>query len=345
MSIPRMAWLALAAALALMVPAPASAHARAAIGVSYFYDSLSPYGEWIVNAQFGYVWRPSGLYAGWRPYSDGGWIYTDFGWTFVSDEPWGWAAYHYGRWYFDPYWGWVWVPGTAWAPAWVVFYQGGGYVGWAPMAPAVRWSVVVGGGYRIDPRGYCFVEERHFAAPQLRRRLLAPARHRALLGATANVTRYARSGDIYVNRSLSTERIAHASRRTIAPRPLGDLTGPGRGPNDGAQVALFRPRVSAQVSHPPREVVRRDTARGGRNVREPRAQSATAATSERTRLESRRPASGSRATVPSRPAPSRPGAEVQGSSSPRRATGAAAKKPMAKAAPNQRQRPRNPGGG
>ena len=26
---------------------------------------------------------------------------------------------------------------------------------------------------RIDPRGYCFVEERHFAAPQLRRRLLA----------------------------------------------------------------------------------------------------------------------------------------------------------------------------
>jgi len=34
----------------------------------------------------------------------------------VSDEPWGWACYHYGTWVDDPAVGWVWVPGVEWAP-------------------------------------------------------------------------------------------------------------------------------------------------------------------------------------------------------------------------------------
>ncbi len=30
-----------------------------------------------------------------------------FGWTWVNDEPWGWATYHHGRWFFhDGYWNW-----------------------------------------------------------------------------------------------------------------------------------------------------------------------------------------------------------------------------------------------
>ena len=34
--------------------------------------------------------------------------------------------------------GWCWIPGTTWGPAWVNWRWGGGYVGWAPMAPARR---------------------------------------------------------------------------------------------------------------------------------------------------------------------------------------------------------------
>ena len=34
----------------------------------------------------------------WRPYTDGYWSYTDGGWMFVSNENFGWAVYHYGRW-------------------------------------------------------------------------------------------------------------------------------------------------------------------------------------------------------------------------------------------------------
>ena len=48
---------------------------------------------------------PTGIGAGWRPYFYGEWIWTDEGWYWESDEPWGWACYHYGRWVSSPEYG------------------------------------------------------------------------------------------------------------------------------------------------------------------------------------------------------------------------------------------------
>jgi hypothetical protein len=73
--------------------------------------------------------------ADWAPYTDGHWVYTDDGWTWVSDESFGWATYHYGRWVNLDGTGWCWVPGYTWAPAWVSWRYGGGYCGWAPLPP------------------------------------------------------------------------------------------------------------------------------------------------------------------------------------------------------------------
>ena len=42
-------------------------------------------------------WVPAGVAVGWRPYWDGRWVLTEYGWTFVSDDPWGWATWHYGN--------------------------------------------------------------------------------------------------------------------------------------------------------------------------------------------------------------------------------------------------------
>jgi hypothetical protein len=95
--------------------------------------------------------------AGWRPYCNGYWQRTDAGWYWASDEPWGWATYHYGRWGFTDEYGWYWVPQTEWAPAWVSWHTGGGYIGWAPLYTS---DVRV-----IAPRAYVFVEERHFMEP------------------------------------------------------------------------------------------------------------------------------------------------------------------------------------
>ena len=102
--------------------------------------------------------------ASWSPYSNGYWERSDAGWYWASDEPWGWATYHYGRWDSSPQLGWYWVPRTQWAPAWVSWREGGGYVGWAPLGPSgtAAVSASVRGG---TPRGYVFVEERRFLDP------------------------------------------------------------------------------------------------------------------------------------------------------------------------------------
>ena len=100
-----------------------------------FYDSLGSQGTWIQSGDYGYVWQPQVDDPDWAPYTAGHWVYTDDGWTWVSDEPWGWATYHYGRWVNLDGTGWCWVPGYTWAPAWVSWRYGDGYAGWAPLPP------------------------------------------------------------------------------------------------------------------------------------------------------------------------------------------------------------------
>jgi len=125
--------------------------------VSDFYEPLAPQGEWVVIGSYGRCWRPGHVARDWRPYCNGNWQRTDAGWYWVSDEPWAWATYHYGRWDFSDQYGWYWVPQTQWGPAWVSWHEGGGYIGWAPLYTS---DVRV-----ISPRAYVFVEERHFMEP------------------------------------------------------------------------------------------------------------------------------------------------------------------------------------
>jgi hypothetical protein len=113
-----------------------------------FEPQLSPYGSWENVGSYGNVWIPSAAVVGadFSPYATAGhWVMSDYGWTWVSDYDWGWAPFHYGRWMVVGGHGWCWLPGTVWGPAWVDWRWGGGYVGWAPMAPR---GIVVG-----PPRG------------------------------------------------------------------------------------------------------------------------------------------------------------------------------------------------
>jgi uncharacterized protein DUF6600 len=103
-----------------------------------FQTSLAPYGSWVNDDSYGYVWSPSAAVvgAGFVPYgTNGHWVLSEYGWTWVSDWNWGWAPFHYGRWTMLGGRGWCWVPGTMWGPAWVSWRSGGGYVGWAALPP------------------------------------------------------------------------------------------------------------------------------------------------------------------------------------------------------------------
>jgi Family of unknown function (DUF6600) len=110
-------------------------------------SDLDRYGRWVDVGSYGYGWVPYYVGAGWSPYWDGRWCYRPYwGWTWVSYEPWGWLPYHYGSWYFNTGFGWCWLPGASfgfhfWSPGLVRFYDGPGWVSWAPLGPGDYYNV------------------------------------------------------------------------------------------------------------------------------------------------------------------------------------------------------------
>src|SRR5215211_6591432 len=111
-----------------LLPLPTVATAEAAtatVDINFFFTALEPYGYWTSTERYPYVWVPANVGPDWAPYVNGEWEYTaEYGWYFVSDEPFAEITYHYGRWGYDPNIGRYWVPGTEWAPAWVVWREG-----------------------------------------------------------------------------------------------------------------------------------------------------------------------------------------------------------------------------
>lgn len=210
--------------------------------VSYFYDQLAPYGEWFQLQNYGWVWTPYDVPLGWRPYTDGTWAYSDYGWTWVSDWEWGWAPFHYGRWLSDPYRGWVWVPGRDWAPAWVAWHYGNGWVGWAPLPPGVDWRTGVNIEAYVRPHTWCFVEERFLFERNLRNNIVLPARNITYLGITRNVTNYTMIQNRVFNRSLDVEQIERTVQRPIPRYRVVDRDAPpaARDRVRGSDIYMFR---------------------------------------------------------------------------------------------------------
>jgi hypothetical protein len=142
-----------------------------------FEEGLSPYGRWIDTPDYGRVWVPSEAGPDWQPYTDGRWVDTEWGWSFASTVPWGWAVFHYGRWGFGLGLGWFWVPGFVWAPAWVSWRYHPGFVCWSPFAPR---------GFRFGGHwpGWVALPARHFTHPIAR--FAIPRAHAALIIRAAN---------------------------------------------------------------------------------------------------------------------------------------------------------------
>jgi hypothetical protein len=172
----------------------AAGQARATQTVDFFYDALDPYGDWVQTDRYGYAFRPNNARdPRWRPYTDGDWVHTDYGWTWRSEEPFGWATYHYGRWARAPRLGWVWVPGSEWGPAWVSWRRSDDYVGWAPLPPdawsASGFNAAVEHYYDIGPGLYVFLRTADFGERSYRDRCVAPEQNVTIINQTVNVTR------------------------------------------------------------------------------------------------------------------------------------------------------------
>ena len=73
----------------------------------------------------------------------GRWRWFDgLGYTWISDDAWGWLPYHYGRWTRLDNLGWVWAPSKngIFKPGEVYWVRGAGLVGWGPLAPGEQWD-------------------------------------------------------------------------------------------------------------------------------------------------------------------------------------------------------------
>jgi hypothetical protein len=233
---------------------------RASVDLGFFYDDLAPYGNWIERPSYGWVWTPRAVSTSWRPYEDGHWVWTDDGWTWITDEPYGWATYHYGRWYQDPEIGWSWVPGDTWGSSWVSWQEGNDYVGWAPLPPGVNVSVGFSSGYGgyaygIAPEQYVFVPERNFLAPRLATYIVGGQGIGAIYGRTRNCTNYRFNGGRVFNQGVPIDRIQRFGR--VPQYQVADL-GYGQGKSwrqprfEGNRVAMFRPQIqkAAHIAPP-----------------------------------------------------------------------------------------------
>jgi hypothetical protein len=246
--------------------APASPPVQA--NINYFQSQLTPYGNWVNVPGYGFCWEPV-VDVNWRPYYDGGhWAYTDAGWYWQSDYPWGDIAFHYGRWAYvtmadDP--AWVWIPGYDYAPSWVVWRHDDddGYIGWGPLPPA---AIFVDGGWTfhgarvgadfafgLGDGFFAFVDYGHlFFDPHLYplgyRHFIVP--HDRLVGIYRHSVienHYAFDHGRFINRGLDRDRMAVLTHHDIRPMAVADIRRQEEQRNAvirGNDVRNFRPGIT-----------------------------------------------------------------------------------------------------
>lgn len=234
-----------------------NAHGRfhgGSVTFEVFYDGLSPHGEWIPVGGGVYGWRPVGVHVGWRPYTVGRWCWTDDGWYWFSDEPWGWATFHYGRWHYDDYYGWIWIPGYDWAPAWVEWRYGGGFIGWAPLSPYAVFSISWGIHYRA--RWYTpvtwwnFVDCGYISHHNVHRYVYRNEHNSRYVGNTRGGGSVRYDGGRIRSRGPEREYVEREGRTRIehvGVREIGERRGE-RFRNDGGrrEIEVYRPHIEAR---------------------------------------------------------------------------------------------------
>ena len=134
----------------------------------YVLRDLTAITIWMITA-IGKLFRTtdaSGLRsvaAGWAPNLFGHWVWiAPWGWTWIGDEPWGFAPFHYGRWAFvGGYWGWLpptrcassLCTGTCWFVGGSGFGVTVGFGGGVREYLGFRWARAMWVlGYRCSPR-------------------------------------------------------------------------------------------------------------------------------------------------------------------------------------------------
>ncbi len=228
-------------------------------------DALDRYGRWDTLPDSEPVWFPTSVPDDWAPYRFGHWDWIEpWGWTWVDDQPWGFAPFHYGRWAnIDGHWGWV--PGAVqphpvYAPALVAFVDapddsdnspdGGPDVGWFPLGPGDDYAPWYQAGpdyvasvnaperghfHDLGPHGYGDRGREFWRAQYVNRRFATVVSREAF----ANARRIDRE----MVRPVGSDRLEHAGVMHGAPHITpAVLQNPGMGRANSAANRMARCR-------------------------------------------------------------------------------------------------------
>ncbi len=228
---------------------PKQAEAQGGVSFQVFYDNLAPYGQWVNYPDYGFVWVPM---AGpdFFPYSSNGhWVYTNFGWTWVSHYKWGWAPFHYGRWSYDDYYGWFWIPDNYWGPAWVTWRTSPDYYGWAPLGPNITINIVIGEGYHVPHHHWVFLPHHYMGRDDIHH----------YYGHRNNNQQYLDNSTVinntYVDRKSQTTYIAgpekddvqRATGSPVKPVEIKENSKPGQSLEKN-RLNIYRPEISTSAN-------------------------------------------------------------------------------------------------
>lgn len=243
--------------------------------ISFFYQSMAPYGEWHRHSSYGWVWQPRvvSVDTEWRPYAHGGhWVWTDHGWYWESTYPWGWAAFHYGRWHRDDRLSWVWVPDTEWGPSWVHWRSSDEAYAWAPLPPEARYETGVGFNYRdkhvgfdfhfgLGERDYSVVPTNSFLALDVGSVVLRPERARNVYNKTTIVNNtYVYNDNRIINNGVSMRDVSTRTNTRIETVSVSDsrvaVGQPIRGEvRNRDTIVAYRPTISRAAPKDPPTVI------------------------------------------------------------------------------------------
>jgi len=123
---------------------------------------LNPYGTWAkVDGQWAYT--PLDREA---PYTNGRWLYTEYGWYWKGNHPHSWLTEHYGYWKRGADKVWAWYPGPNWLAEIVEFRATPTHIGWRSGAVDQNGEYVEAPEDRYaKSEEWTFVTKAQFAGP------------------------------------------------------------------------------------------------------------------------------------------------------------------------------------
>jgi hypothetical protein len=228
------------------------------------YNYLAPYGNWINMNPYGYVWVPRHMGYQWRPYSNGHWVMTEDGWTWIANEEWGEIPFHYGRWGYDDYIGWYWVPGTTWGPAWVSWRWSDQYAGWAPLQPGIEFRANMDFdslSINIPNRFWVFLQASRFLDRDIYHYTLPYERNASLINFTNNRNNMNFRNNRIFNEGIKIDVVRRVTRREVPQYKIQNVRQPGRDRIAGKTLQVFRPNLRASNGAKPKVFLNTDEAR------------------------------------------------------------------------------------